>query len=233
MTFIQPNFGVIRTNESAASWITKGMACLMAATKTKIALNSLAAILLAGSIGAMFYVSRKPLPRSVVVPVRHVRLEEISPDIEPPAQKELDAAMKKCQSNLRQLGLGMLMYANAQKDGSLPPDFATLLTTQDLSAKMFLDPRRGTSMPSGLEDIPQKDQATWINIYSDFIYFGAGKTNRLGSNDPMAMEKPQGLPTAPNDTIVRVNILFGDGHVEAWPADRAIELMNKTLANGK
>jgi prepilin-type processing-associated H-X9-DG protein len=205
----------------------------MTAQKTKISLGCVATILLAGSIGATIYISRKPVSKSVVVPVRHVRLEDISPDAEPPAQTDLDAAMKKCASNLRQLGLGMLMYANAQKDGSLPPDFATLLTTQDLAAKIFLDPRRGTSMPSGLEDIPLKDQALWINIYSDFIYFGAGKTNHLGSNEPMAMEKPLGLPAALNDTVVRVNILFGDGHVEAWPADRAIELMNKTLANGK
>ncbi len=58
----------------------------------------------------------------------------------------------KSARTLRQIGMAAQMYANENK-GALPPDFATILKTQDLTPHVFVCPRPTTSTrrarPSG------------------------------------------------------------------------------------
>jgi RNA polymerase sigma factor (sigma-70 family) len=210
---------------AAAPWMTKGLVYLMT-TKTKVAVaTTVAAVLLAASGTAMVYITRRPAPKFIVLQEQHANLDQIPPESDAVGPQDRLAANRMCSQNLRQIGLGILMYANAQKDGSLPPDLGTVLLTQDLAAKLFLDPRRGSRLPTEVAGARVKEQAPWINQHGDFLYFGAGRTNRMTANELLAMEKPGGLPLRPGATTEDIMLLFGDGHVETRSAPWAMELM--------
>ncbi|MDB5329816.1 MAG: hypothetical protein JWP03_967 [Phycisphaerales bacterium] len=123
----------------------------------------------------------------------------------------------KSASNLRQIGLGAIMYANAQKNGVFPKDFGEMLATQDLTAQVFVNPAGTTSVPPGLTP---KQQADWVKENSDYVWNGAGKNNTVGADVPLAWEKPE---TATDG----INILFGDGHVEFQDMQSAMETIQK------
>ena len=112
----------------------------------------------------------------------------------------------KSASNLRQIGLAGLLYANAQ-NGKYPPDLATLLETQDIAAEVFVNPRSKTELPSNFSTMGKQLQKKWINEDSDYMWFGAGKTNSTDADILIACEKPAGLSDG-------LNMLFADGHVE-------------------
>ena len=111
----------------------------------------------------------------------------------------------KSASDLRQIGLASLMYSNEQKDGSLPPSLGVMVTKEDLTANVFVDPRRNSpSPPPGLAG----DQlAQWVDEHSDYVWVGKGKKNTAAADQILAYENPQGLKDG-------INILYGDGHVE-------------------
>ena len=100
------------------------------------------------------------------------------------------------------------MYSNDQKDGSLPPSFGVMVTKEDITADVFVNPRRNSSAPpSGLAG----DQlAEWVETHSDYVWVGKGKKNTAESDELLAYEKPEGLTDG-------INILYGDGHVEFQP----------------
>jgi prepilin-type processing-associated H-X9-DG protein len=126
----------------------------------------------------------------------------------------------KSASNLRQIGLASLMYANTQKDGALPPDMATMLKQEDLSVYIFTNPRRNDGVPPDIARGTQDQQAAWVDQNADYVYFGRGKKNTMGSDEVLAAEKPETLTDG-------VNILFGDGHVEFIEMSRAVEMIAK------
>jgi prepilin-type processing-associated H-X9-DG protein len=57
---------------------------------------------------------------------------------------------------------------------------------------------------------------------SDYVYTGAGRDYRMGPDEVLAYEKPQGLSDG-------VNVLFGDGHVEFLP----MEVATATIRDGR
>lgn len=125
----------------------------------------------------------------------------------------------KSANNLRQIGLAAFMYAN-QQNGKLPKDFATLYKDEDLHMEMFINPHTKTSAPAGLT--PEQQQA-WVNEHSDYVWNGAGKKNTMGSDEPLAWEKPEGAAQG-------LNILYGDGHVEWHAMPDALEQIHKAEA---
>jgi prepilin-type processing-associated H-X9-DG protein len=121
----------------------------------------------------------------------------------------------KCASNMRQIGQGIILYANENK-GNFPPDQGTIFLTQDIHHSRFICPSSGHEpniAPSPRPNTPEyekwrKDVAEAINKNSDYVYPGKGMNFNVGAETIILYEKPdahggQGM-----------NILYGDGHVE-------------------
>lgn len=109
----------------------------------------------------------------------------------------------KCASNLRQIGLGCIMYSNEHK-GAYPPNLGTLLKEEDLTAAVFVCPSDSTTVPA----LPLDQLPDWVNANSDYIYVGAGLKQGADPTTIVAYEKE----TAHNGD--GMNILYADGHVE-------------------
>jgi prepilin-type processing-associated H-X9-DG protein len=126
----------------------------------------------------------------------------------------------KSASNLKQIGLGMMLYANENR-GKYPADFGELIRTQDLVAEVFTSPRTQTSLPPDL-NTPDK-AAAFVVEQSDYVYLGAGMNNSAPAESILAYEKPDGLDDG-------INILFGDGHVEFVHMGHALEMIEAAKA---
>jgi prepilin-type processing-associated H-X9-DG protein len=112
----------------------------------------------------------------------------------------------KCGSNMRQIGQAILLYSNENK-GKYPPDLATLIKTQDITAEVFVCPSGNTALPN-LAAMKPDEIAKWVNDNSDYVYVGRGMNSTAGAEVVVLYEKPnahgrQGM-----------NILYGDGHVD-------------------
>jgi prepilin-type processing-associated H-X9-DG protein len=127
----------------------------------------------------------------------------------PAVSKARGAAERvKSSSNLRQIGQGILLYAN-ENNGKAPPDLGTILKDEDLGPEAFIAPQTGKTVPPNLRDMTKDQQAAWVRENSDYVYLGKGKrVFDMKPDEPVAHEKfevgrGQGI-----------NILYGDGHVE-------------------
>ena len=105
----------------------------------------------------------------------------------------------KCASNLRQIGLGAILYADGHRGGAMPPDLQAILDTQDITANAFTCPATRHAATGGgfLE----------FGVTSSYIWTARGLTNRAGRGQPLAFE-----PLA-NHAFVGGNVLFADGSV--------------------
>jgi prepilin-type processing-associated H-X9-DG protein len=122
----------------------------------------------------------------------------------PPAQ------VAKCASNLRQIGLALMFYANSH-NGHLPDDIGELIS-EDLATEVFVCP----STSDERADVGPTTQQTAANIASpghlSYIYLGKGKTNAESSDTVLAYE-PLGHHPPANGVAGGSNVLFGDGRV--------------------
>ncbi len=120
----------------------------------------------------------------------------------------------KCAANLKQIGNGLILYANENK-GAAPPDLGTLVV-EDLTAQVFICPS-GNTAPPDIETQSKPDLLTkWINANSDYVYIKpAGPLVNLGADVIVVYEK---FEDHDNDGI---NILYADGHVEFMRAEDA------------
>jgi prepilin-type processing-associated H-X9-DG protein len=130
----------------------------------------------------------------------------------------------KCGSNLRQIGQGILLYANENK-GNYPPNLGILVKTEELVPQVFICPSGNTGFPGG--NMAVDDQVKWVNENSDYVYLGAGMNATAGAEVIVAHEKPdahgrQGM-----------NMLFGDGHVEFFQMPAAIQMIQAQQAKKK
>jgi prepilin-type processing-associated H-X9-DG protein len=124
----------------------------------------------------------------------------------------------RCASNVRQIGQAILNYSNDNM-GRYPPDLGTLVKTQNLPVGDFLCPSMpgGGSAPSNFAQLTRDQQAQWVNEHSDFIYLGAGMRQGEPPETIVIYEKRVELNSAPDGALGpdEVQMLFGDGHVEA------------------
>jgi prepilin-type processing-associated H-X9-DG protein len=126
----------------------------------------------------------------------------------------------RCASNMRQIGLGLQMYA-AANGGRLPNRIEEVLLTQDLTADVFVCAESGDSPAPG----PTKQEQSALlssGGHLSYVYVANGQTNP-GSDVVLVYE-----PLAHHGGAV--NVLFGDGHVEALGQAEAIDLIRRAGA---
>lgn len=121
----------------------------------------------------------------------------------------------KSASNLRQIGMACMLYAN-EHDHKYPPDMGTLLKTEDITIDVFLSPRTSTSIPASVKSGDVDAMTKWVDASGDFKYLGAGLSDSAAPEVVLAHER---LDRKLADGI---NVLFADGHVEfillkEWP----------------
>lgn len=126
-------------------------------------------------------------------------------------------------SNLRQIGTGMMLYANENR-GKYPPTLGELIKTEDMVPEVFHNPRGGNDEPPLPANATAEDIAKYVDEHSDYIYLGAGKNNSSPAEDILAYENPEGLEDG-------INILYGDGHVEFLAMPDAMREIEKAKAN--
>jgi prepilin-type processing-associated H-X9-DG protein len=127
----------------------------------------------------------------------------------------------KSASNLQQIGLAALMYANVNQD-HFPDDEKAIVKMQQVPISDFVSPRTKTGMPTMTD--PDK-QAEWVNANSDYAWVGAGLNDTGPGNAVLAYEKPDGLQGG-------IEVLFADGHVE-WVAKPKSDAMVSELKQGR
>jgi prepilin-type processing-associated H-X9-DG protein len=128
----------------------------------------------------------------------------------------------KSASNLRQIGLAILLYTNDHQ-GEFPDSFATLLQNEDvISSYEFVSPARSETPANGPTTRAIAGQLTAGNHLS-YVYLGRGLSEKTLTPDTVLAYELIG----PNGT----NVLFGDGHVEWVDAALAAEIVAKA-SNG-
>ncbi len=106
----------------------------------------------------------------------------------------------KCASNLRQIGQGIQLYAQANL-GFFPPDLQTLAATQPLGLSVMICPSTSDQTPANIGAISAAGRCS-------YIYVGANLTSKADPSCILALEDPA------NHNLEGGNILFADGHVE-------------------
>jgi prepilin-type processing-associated H-X9-DG protein len=127
----------------------------------------------------------------------------------------------RCQSNLHQIGLAILLYQNDHA-GVYPNTLDELLEEQ-ISSAAFVCPDSNDTASGG---------ATTQEVAADFhraghlsyIYIGKGLTDKTVTDDMVVIYEP-----LTNHSGAGMNILFGDGHAEFFNA--AIGAQVITAAN--
>ncbi len=128
------------------------------------------------------------------------------------ANARRSAMMMQGMGNLRQIGVGAIMYANDNK-GDLPPDLGATLPY--LNAPLaYLTPEHAQRAVLPANAKPE-ELAKWVNENADYVYIGKGfgKLSKIlmPAETIIAHEKFDPAKEGP------VNVLFADGHVELMP----------------
>jgi hypothetical protein len=121
-------------------------------------------------------------------------------------------------SNLRQIGLGLHMYA-ADHKGHFPDKLSQLLPYVDNNIALFVNPESGQKVPPAL---PGKEAENWVDNQSDYAYVQAGaKLAGLGgTSETIAVHEK---PRPGGDGMI--SAVFADGHAETMHRHRFEELM--------
>lgn len=129
----------------------------------------------------------------------------------------------KSASNLRQIGLGAVMYAN-NHDQKFPPDLGTIAADEDLAPSVFMNPRIDHG-PAPAAPRDPKQLARWVNQHSDYVWTGAGKSVTVPADVIIAYEKPE-------QNAEGINLLFANGSVAFLPMQEANKLIHHEPVNG-
>jgi prepilin-type processing-associated H-X9-DG protein len=112
-------------------------------------------------------------------------------------------------SNLKQIGQGLLLYANDNK-GKMPDTLGALISSEDLTLQVFVNQRGNTVVPVEAK----KDalaMSVWATAKGDYEFLAGGV--QMGALDPnVIMVFERNLPAAQAGD--GRNALFADGHVE-------------------
>lgn len=133
-----------------------------------------------------------------------------------------------CSSNLKQIALGLLMYAN-DKNNAFPADDGAAGLDELRSNEYLIDPAVYVC-PLDKERNAAEKGAALTEKNNSYVYFGgfSAKSIPAPSRMPLALEKP-GL-----SHNGETNVLFADGHVE-WVKGEfksVAELIEALIARG-
>jgi prepilin-type processing-associated H-X9-DG protein len=121
------------------------------------------------------------------------------------------------QSNLRQIGQGILLYTN-DHNGDYPDSFAIILLNEDVTSAEFVSPSRSETPAAG--PTTQAIAAQLVpGPHLSYVYLGRGlSANTVTPDTIVAYEliNPDGT-----------NLLFGDGHVEFFDGPETAKIMAK------
>jgi predicted Zn finger-like uncharacterized protein/prepilin-type processing-associated H-X9-DG protein len=128
----------------------------------------------------------------------------------------------KCASNLRQIGIAILLYAN-DNQGHYPDSLDQLLLTQDITAPVFVCPSSKDSTATGATT---QAIATNLNTggHLSYVYVGKGLTNSAGPTTIVAYE-----PLS-NHANTGSNVLYGDGSVRFVSQPQAGQIIQQLQA---
>jgi prepilin-type processing-associated H-X9-DG protein len=112
----------------------------------------------------------------------------------------------RCASNLRQIGQGVEMYANEHR-WAFPPDFATLLLTEDLTSDVFICLATGDERAQGATTQAVAANLTAAAGHVSYVYTGQGLTLNSPPNAVVAYEPLSNHRDG-------MNVLFVDGHIQ-------------------
>ena len=132
----------------------------------------------------------------------------------------------KCASNLRQVGMAVMMYANENR-GEFPDTMERILTTQDVNSTVFCCPSSSDSPAPGANA-----QAQAANLskggHLSYVYVGKGMSMRMNpatTGDVVIAYEP--MTNHNNDGS---NFLFADGHVEFFGKGQAAQIITDVQA---
>lgn len=125
----------------------------------------------------------------------------------------------KCAANMRQIGMGILLYSNENR-GKYPPDLATILRTQGITIDVFICPSGAAAVPPEIMAANADAQGAWVNDNSAYVYVGQGLTNAAPADRVVLYEKSD------NHDEDGMNFLYADGHVEWQTMETAQQLIN-------
>ena len=126
--------------------------------------------------------------------------------------KALDQA--KCWSNLRQIGLAAVIYAETN-DGQLPPDLATIYLTQDIQLGSFVCPHSNA--------LPANDLPLTLGQTCSYLWLGH-------SAEPKAVVAVELLENHDGDGG---NVLHADASVKWLEAAPYRKLIDSLAADGR
>jgi prepilin-type processing-associated H-X9-DG protein len=135
-----------------------------------------------------------------------------------------EAMRIKCASNMKQIGMAILLYSN-ENHNQYPPTLDALIPTEDIGSEAFVCPQTPDTPATGPTTQAIASQLSTGNHLS-YIYLGAGLTNPCDPNTVVLLE-----PLS-NHSNSGSNILFGDGHVEFVTLPAARQILDR-YANGE
>lgn len=129
----------------------------------------------------------------------------------------------KCSSNMRQIGLAIMMYSNQEKNGAFPDSLDKVVTDGFVnSGNVFVCP---SSSDTGSATTPQQ---IITDLHSSghlsYVYVGSGLDNKADNNTVVLYEPPGDHRNEGG------NFLFGDGHVEFVPRPKAQQMISEIQA---
>jgi hypothetical protein len=127
----------------------------------------------------------------------------------------------RCSSNLRSIGQAVQMYANENR-GNFPPDFATLLLTQDLTSEIYVCFATNDTRATGPTTQAIADQLS-AGGHVSYVYVGRGLTLKSPADAVVAYE-----PAANHGKAGCV--LYADGHVNWVKAAQMKKLVDELNA---
>lgn len=118
----------------------------------------------------------------------------------------------KCASNLRQISNALILFANDHQ-GKFPDQLSELITTEDLTAAVFVCPSSSTQVAPG--NTPEETLANLASPkYCSYVYL---KENRDKADKALVYER------FGDHNEDGMNIVFGDMRVEFIAGGRAVD----------